>query len=181
VADELRDLVIRAQAGDLDAYGEIVRRRQRAALGLACSRLRDPHLAQDAVQDAFVQAYRDLDRLRNPDAFAAWLRRIVLKYCDRMTRRRRGVTVPVEAAARAPSERLGPDQVIEKRELRDTVLRLIQELPERQRATVTLHYVDGYSQKQVAEFMEIPLTTVKKRLHAARKAMRARMMYLEED
>ena len=106
--DELRPLVERAQKGDLEAYGEIVRRFQDMAYGYAYSILGDFHLAQDAAQEAFVQAYRDLSALRLPAAFPGWLRKIVFKHCDRLTRRRLLRTVPLEAAANVRSVDLSP-------------------------------------------------------------------------
>ena len=87
--EKLTALVMRARAGELDAYGELVRRLQDMAYGYAYSILCDFHLAEDAAQEAFIQAYRDLEKLREPEAFPGWLRRIVFKYCDRTRRARR--------------------------------------------------------------------------------------------
>ena len=101
--EELRSLVERAQARDVDAYGEIVRRFQDMAYGYAYSILGDFHLAQDAAQEAFIQAYRDLAMLQNPDAFPGWFRRIVFKHSDRIRRRRPVHMVSLEAAAQAAS------------------------------------------------------------------------------
>ena len=86
--ERLGTLVERAQAGELEAYGEIVRRFQDMAYGYAFSLLGDFHLAQDAAQEAFIQAYRDLKALRKALAFPGWFRRIVFKRCDRIKRRR---------------------------------------------------------------------------------------------
>ena len=67
--EELASLVVRARAGDLKAYGQVVRRFQDMAYGYAYSLLGDFHLAEDAAQEAFVQAYRDLGKLAIPAAF----------------------------------------------------------------------------------------------------------------
>jgi len=179
--DDLKALVTKAQLGDLDAYGQIVTRFQQMATGLARATLRDAHLAEDAAQEAFLQAYRDLVDLRKPEAFPAWFRRVVLKHCDRLTRRKRVRTVAMDQAGPVESLQPGPDRELEEHELRDRVLEAIRALPERQRTTTTLFYVDGRSQKEIAEFMEVPVTTVKKRLHEARRTMRARMAYLDEE
>src|SRR5258708_3587178 len=97
-SDELISTVRRAQAGDLAAYGWIVRRFQDMAVGYAATILGDFHLAEDAAQEAFLEAWRDLALLREPAAFAGWLRKIVFKQCDRLTRGKRIDTVPMEAA-----------------------------------------------------------------------------------
>lgn len=179
--DDLKTLVIKAQRGELDAYGQIVTRFQQMATGLARATLRDAHLAEDVAQEAFFQAYRDLVGLRKPEAFPAWFRRVVLKHCDRLTRRKHVRTVAMDQAGPIVSVQAGPDRALEAHELRDRVLEAIRALPERQRTTTTLFYVDGRSQKEIAEFMEVPVTTVKKRLYEARRAMRARMAYLDEE
>ena len=86
--EELKLLVTRSRAGDVDAYGEIVRRFQDMAYGYAYSVLGDFHLSQDAAQEAFIEAYRCLGNLREPAAFPGWFRRIVFKHCDRLRRRK---------------------------------------------------------------------------------------------
>ena len=75
--EQLKGLVVRAQRGEVDAYETIVRRFQDMAIGYAHSVLGDYHLAEDAAQEAFVQAYLKLGQLTQPMAFLSWLRRIV--------------------------------------------------------------------------------------------------------
>ena len=79
--DDLNRLVTRAQAGDTDAYGELVRRFQDMAYGYAYAIVGDLELAEDAAQEAFIEAYRCLPSLREPFAFPGWLKRIVFKHC----------------------------------------------------------------------------------------------------
>ena len=107
--DALETCVVRAQAGDLDAYGTIVRRLQDMAVGYAYSILGDFHLAEDATQEAFVEAYLDLPKLRKPSVFPSWFRKTVFKHCDRLTRRKRVATVPLEEAAGVASHQTRPD------------------------------------------------------------------------
>ena len=85
--EDVQSLVVKARAGDLAAFEDLVRRFQNMACGYAYARLGDFHLAEDAAQEAFIDAYRLLPDLRAPAAFAGWLRRIVFKHCDRFTRR----------------------------------------------------------------------------------------------
>ncbi len=174
--EDLRSLVVRAQAGDLDAYGQVVRRFQDMAYGYAYALLGDFHLAEDAAQEAFIQAYRDLGKLDAPTAFPGWFRRIVLKYCERLTRRKRIATVPLESARGVTSDRPGPAEKAERREMADRVLEAIRSLPENERTATTLFYINGYSQKDIAEFLEVPVTTVNNRLHTSRKRLKERMI-----
>ncbi len=165
----------------MGAFGDLVGRFQEMAVACANSILHDAHLAEDVAQEAFVQAYRDLPQLRFPEAFPSWFRRVILKHCDRVTRRKRVPSASMDYAAQLTSEEPTPSESLQAKEPKQRVMAAAQALPERQRTTTTLHYVDGMSQKQVAEFMELPLSTVKKRLHAARKAMRARMIYKDDE
>ena len=88
--------VTQAQRGDLGAFDRVVRRFQDMAVGYAYSLLGDFSQAEDAAQEALIQAYRDLPALREPGAFPAWLRRIVHTQCYRSLRRRRPQIVPLE-------------------------------------------------------------------------------------
>ena len=178
---DLEAAVEQAQAGSLDAFEALVRQCQDMATAYAYSLLSDAHLAEDAAQDAFVQAYRRLLDLREPKAFPAWLRRIVFTCCDRLTRRRRVATAPLESAGEVAAAAPGPAESAEGREIGARVMDAIKSLPDHQSTAAKLFYVDGHSQKEVAAFMEAPLTTVKARIHAARQQLRARMMYLNDE
>ena len=86
-------LIMSAAAGDVCAFEQLVLRFQGMAVGYAFAILGDFHLAEDAAQEAFVEAYAKLASLREPRAFAGWLKRIVFKHCDRLTRRKRPPSV----------------------------------------------------------------------------------------
>ena len=178
--EELKSLIISARYGDLEAFGRIVRQFQDMAYGFAYSILGDFHLAEDAVQEAFIEAYRQLQNLRVPEAFPGWFRRIVFKHCNRITRRRRVETVPLDVAAGMPTNDADPALIAEQREMQEKVMEAIRALPEHQRMATMLFYINGYSQKDIAEFLEVPITTVKKRLHSARRRLKERMMIMVE-
>ena len=88
-------------------------------MGYAYSVLGDFHWAQDAAQEAFIEAYRHLPQIREPAAFASWLRKIVFKHCDRLTRNRNIKTVPLQAALEIPSGEGNPAEVAEEKEMKD--------------------------------------------------------------
>ena len=87
--ESLTGLVVRARAGDVEAYGDLVRATQTMAFGAALGVLRDPGIAQDAVQQAYLRAFRRLGTLQEPAAFSGWLRRIVITVASNMRRARR--------------------------------------------------------------------------------------------
>jgi len=179
--EELNTLVVQAQTGDLDAYGTIVRRFQDMAYGYGYSILGDFHLAQDAAQEAFIEAYRDLPKLREPAAFPGWFRKVVFKHCDRLTRGKHMPTVSLEAAAEIASREPGPDEEAEEHEMRDKVLKAIQALPENERVVTTLFYINGYSQHEIAGFLDVAVTTVKNRLHTSRRRLKERMIGMVDE
>jgi RNA polymerase sigma factor (sigma-70 family) len=177
--EELRSLIIRAQAGDMDAYGSIVRQFQDMAVGYGYSILGDFHLAQDAAQEAFIEAYQCLPNLRELAAFPGWFRKIVLKHCDRIMRKRHLRTIPLAEAIDLPWMEKGPAEATVEQEMRDSVLGAIQALSDHQRTVTTLFYINGYSQKDIADFLETPVTTIKKRLHDSRKWLKERLSKME--
>jgi RNA polymerase sigma factor (sigma-70 family) len=167
--DALDGIVGRARDGDADAFTVLVRRFQDMAVGYGYSLLHDFHLAEDAAQEAFFEAYRTLPKLREPAAFAGWFRRIVFKQCDRITRRQTVATVPLDTAVEPPQAR-------DEEERKAQVIDAMRHLPEHERSTMTLFYIGGYSMEEVATFLEVPVSTIKGRLHSARERLRAMLV-----
>jgi RNA polymerase sigma factor (sigma-70 family) len=154
---------------------------QQPAYAYAYALVGDHHLAQDVTQEAFVEAYRSLPALREPRAFPTWLRRIVFKHCDRFTRRRTtGLLEPGDLDEMA-SSLPGPAELAERREQAALVRAAVRDLPEAHRTVTTLYYMAGHSQREIAEFLEIPVKTVKSRLHTARDRLRKRMVEMVRD
>lgn len=178
---ELRSLVVSAQSGDAHSYDAVVRRFQDMAVGYGYSLLGDFHWAEDAAQEAFIEAGSSLSSLREPAAFAGWLRAIVFKHCDRLKRKRQVPTVTLEAALEMPSPNLEPPQRAEVEEMKTQVRRAIADLPEHERMVTLLFYMSEYSQAEIADFLEVPVTTVKKRLHDARQRLKKRMIEMVQE
>jgi len=177
----LESLVHHTREGDDDAFEIIVRRFQDMAVGYGYSILRDFQLAEDAAQEAFLEAYRNLDKLREPSAFPGWFRRIVFKQCDRITRNRSFATIPIDAAEGRASQEPTQADAVEQREMSDKILTAVDSLPNHERAATMLYYISGYSQDEVAEFLDVPVTTIKKRLYSARNRLREMLIDLVED
>src|SRR5436190_12374504 len=95
-------LVQRAQAGDLDAFGRLVAATQRMAYGVAKAVVREPALAEDATQDAYLRAFRRLRELDQPGAFIPWLRRIVIGVAVNLRRSRRVTFLQLDDAGDMP-------------------------------------------------------------------------------
>jgi RNA polymerase sigma-70 factor (ECF subfamily) len=163
-----------------DAFGELIARFQSVAQRWAYDVLGDAHQAQDVTQDAFLTAFQRIDQLRDPAAFPAWLKRIVLTYCSRVTRRKSPYLLPLDddntpALSDDTPPLADPAAHAEDRDLKEQVSRAVRALPKHEREVTELFYITGYSQQEIAEALAVPLTTVKKRLQYAREHLREAM------
>jgi RNA polymerase sigma factor (sigma-70 family) len=177
-SNDIADLVTRAQQGDTRAFEAIMRRFEDMAVGYSAALIGDFHQAQDAAQEAFLDAFRLLPTLREPAAFASWFRLLVRKHCDRVTRRR-----SLEVAMTGDGEFAllsDPAAGEMRREARMAVRAAIASLPEGEREVVLLYYVGERSTGEIAAFLEVPVSTVKNRLLMGRKKLRERMGEMED-
>ncbi len=163
------DLVRRAARGDALAFERLLATRADHAFRIARAMLGDESDARDATQEAFVSAWRELPRLREPERFDAWLRRILVNACRaqmRVRKRVREIRLEVIADPPAPgpslSEQLGAT---------DTLARAFDRIDGDKRAILVLHHLDRASVAEIAASLGIPTGTVKRRLHDAREAL----------
>ncbi|HSE30154.1 MAG TPA: GNAT family N-acetyltransferase [Pyrinomonadaceae bacterium] len=178
----IRDSVIRASdctaalSDRHEAFGELVMRFQDMAFAYSFAVLGDAYLAEDVAQEAFITAWHQLHQLREPEAFPGWFKRIVGTQCNRLLRTRRLQFVESESALHTELKDPGPGLSAERRQLIDKVLEAIRELPEKQRLVTMLFYVNGYSQDDIGRFLDVPVSTVNKRLYTARERLKERMV-----
>jgi RNA polymerase sigma factor (sigma-70 family) len=155
------------------------------AFACAYAILGDAYLAEDMAQEAFLVAWQKITQLRVAAAFPAWLKRIVLTQCHRLTRSHRLQVVSLETGANLESNNaspdLGPHEKAEKRELLIKVLTAIKALPDNERLVTTLFYVNEYTQADIGEFLEVPVSTVNKRLYSARQRLKGSVVELFRD
>ena len=176
---DIQTLIGEAAGGDANAFDEIVRRYQNPAVAYAYSLLGSRVRAEDAAQEAFLQAWRDLALLRETATLGAWLRRIVFKYADRDHRRER-VTVSLESVAET-ADGADPAREVFMNELQASVRDIVASLPDGERAAVTLFYMGGHSAGEVGAFLGLTEGAVKKRLERARKRLAERMVAIVSE
>ena len=166
-ADE-RAWIIAAQGGNDVAFGKLVERHQRRAYAVARGIVLNHEDAEDAVQEAFLHAYRALDRFRPDQAFGAWLHRIVANAALDLTRRRK-----VREAEELPETVASPFRdPAEAVDLRERLGAALEELPPRQRAVIVLHDVEGFKHAEIGKMLSIPEGTARSDLHYARARLR---------
>jgi RNA polymerase sigma-70 factor, ECF subfamily len=162
-------LVERARDGDEGAFSELVDLDGDRCYAIAYRILRDVERAQDAVQQAFLLAWRELPRLRDIERFEVWLHRLVVNACYEEFRRYRRWSTNVRALpADGPS---GADTTVSIDD-RDALERAFRRLSPEHRAVVVLHHHAGYPLASIAEVAGVPLGTVKSRLHYATRILR---------
>lgn len=165
------ELAVLAQAGDREAFGELVSRYAAPARRLARAILGDPDDADDAAQDAFLSALRHLARFDAGRPFAPWLMRIVANAAgDR--RRRRKVREAQQLSPRLPGRGASPDVEADRRTFQTALRESLATLPERQRIAVVLFDVEGYSHREVGEILNIPEGTARSDVFHARRTLR---------
>jgi RNA polymerase sigma-70 factor (ECF subfamily) len=169
------DLVRRASRGDVAAFDELVSTRLSASLRLARAIVDSPVDAEDVVQEAFVNAWRNLPRLREPDRFDAWFGRILVNTA-RTYVRRRGTVRPISIDRRIDDGRDDDtpgqhDPGLESVVSSDSLARAIDRLTVDQRTILALHHLEERPVAQIAAVLKIPVGTAKWRLHAARQAL----------
>ena len=171
-----RDLILRSQAGDQAAFGDLVtlymRRAYFAALGLVGSH----DDALDLSQAAFVRAYHARERIDPERPFYAWLYQIIRRLCFNHVRDRRTRARSIERAvpwledqAHARAAATNPQHVAERHELRARLEDALERLPEREREVFVLKEFEGLRYREIAELVDIPEGTVMSRLYSARR------------
>lgn len=165
-----RTLVERARDGDHEAFAAVASASVDRLFAVAKLILRDEDRANDAVQEALIAAWRGIRALREADAWNAWLHRLVIRACYRLSgRERRSPIVELRLVEERPSTGDEAGQVAD----RDQLERAFRRLAVDQRAVLVLRHYLGLSMAETAEILGIPTGTAKSRLHRATEAMRA--------
>ncbi len=158
-------LVRAAQVGDLAAFEVLLRRHEARVYRVALRLLGDPDEAEDAAQEAFVQAWQALSMFRGASSLSTWLYRIVTNRCLNLLQARR----PEEPLdERHEARTLDPAHAVETGGALATLRRAILELTPEQRGPLVLRELEGRSYEEIAEILEISVPAVKSRLHRAR-------------
>ena len=164
-----------AQKGDQDAFAQIVETYQNPVYNLCYRMLGTPQAAEDAAQESFWRAYKNLHRYDIKRPFATWLLSIAAHYCIDQQRRKRLPTMDlneiIEFTAEDPAP--NPESSLINVEFSDKVQHQLAQLSENDRAVLILRYWHEYSENEICQALSISKSAVKSRLHRARKHMAA--------
>lgn len=172
-------MVQRVAAGDRNQFEKLMRRYNRRLYRLARAALRDDAEAEDALQEAYLAAYRSMGRFRGESSLSTWLSRLVLNECLGRLRRgaRRQRMMPIVSSALEGNTISGldseqPDHIVARRQLRSMLESKLDELPESFRLVFVLRAVEEMSVAETARTLGIPDATVRTRYHRARNLLR---------
>jgi RNA polymerase sigma-70 factor (ECF subfamily) len=166
-----RDLVEAAGRGDHDAFEALAVTVSGRLYAIAHLILHDTQLAEDALQEALVHAWVQLPRLRDPDRFEAWVRRLLVNACADVGRERRRRSAEIHVIAPESGQADTTAALAD----RDLLARALQHLKPEHRAAIVLHYYVGLPAREVADALDIPIGTAKSRIHYATEVMRAEL------
>ena len=177
-------LVRRVQAGNTEAFEELVRRYERKVYNITYRLMGNEQDASEALQDAFMRAYRFIGKFQFKSSFFTWLYRIATNVSLSKLRKREKVETvsidqPVNEAGDLPFEipdlKYGPEKLMKQRELRAAIQKAVEELPEDYRSVVVLRDLEGLSNEEVSKVLKLSVAAVKSRLHRGRLVLREKL------
>jgi RNA polymerase sigma-70 factor (ECF subfamily) len=170
------ELVVTALAGNTQAFDVLVNRYRRAMLTVAQQIVRNPADAEDVVQDAFLRSFEALPQLTDLNRFGAWLHSITrnraLRYHKKVSRYQPQEDVEFHLNRVSDTSKSDPARIVEQELTQQAVRDTIQDLPDDYQVVIQLYYWAEMPQRRIAEFLSLPLTTVKWRLHKAKDLLK---------
>ena len=177
--DDVR-LIRKILLGDNEAFNILVEKYQKSVHTLAWRQIGDFHYAEEITQDTFLQAYKKLSTLKDPNRFAGWLYAIANRLCIAWMRQQKPAMQPLEDTPVKAIDNLTYDRYVSEQceseavELRYEIVEdLLRKLPESERTVMMLHYLDEMPTKEIGEFLGVSANTIVSRLHRARKRLQA--------
>ena len=172
------ECVRRIQRGETEIFEILVRRHEKAIFNVVYRMLGDYDDAAETAQEVFLSAYRAIGQFRGDANFSTWLYRIALNHAStrrKSTSSRQRRLVPIDDTELVDDVELGPAETLEKKEIRQRVQRALKELQPEDAMVILLRDLQDIAYEDVARVLNIPVGTVKSRLHRARQALKARL------
>ncbi len=173
---EVAVLVRRSQDGDREAFGLLIEQFEPTVRAIALRRLGNPSEALELTQEVFLHVMLRIDQLREPERFAGWLRQVTVRMAiNRATRRVAPATVETIVLEGASGELDEPIDAMISRERAERLWTAMNRLKTLDRETLVAFYIRDLSLIEMADELDVPLGTVKRRLHTARKRLRVEL------
>ena len=179
-----RELITRAREGDEAAFRELLQRYERPVFNICLRMVRNREEAEDLSQDAFMKVFGMLERYNPAYAFSSWLFKITSNLCIDTIRKRKIDTLPMDQPVQSEAGEFArqyespgddPERVYLKGEKMDQLTEAIGGLPPHYRVMIVLRHQQDLSYEEIAEVLDVPLGTVKARIHRAREMLKTRL------
>lgn len=173
--------------GDQNAFAEIVELYKDKVFQLCYRMLGNSYEAEDMAQEAFIRAYVNIDRYNINKKFSTWLYRIATNLCiDRIRKKKPDYYLDAEVAgtdgltmySQIAADVVLPEDEVTSMELQVQIQKEISKLPEKYRSVIVLKYIEELSLNEISEILELPLGTVKTRIHRGREALRKKLRHI---
>lgn len=183
----VKSRIKQVRKGDQNAFGEIVELYKDKVFQLCFRMLGNSHEAEDISQDAFIRAYINIERYNIDRKFSTWLYRIAANLCiDRIRKKKPDYYLDAEVAgtegltlySQIPASQLAPDEEVSKIELQEIIQNEILKLPEKYRAVIVLKYIEELPLLEISKILDLPIGTVKTRIHRGREALRKQLRHI---
>lgn len=183
----IREKIKQVKKGDQSSFEDIVIYFQNRIYQHCYRMLGNAHEAEDVAQEAFIRAYTNIDSFDNRRKFSTWLYRIATNLTiDRIRKRKPDYFLDAEMKGtdgldmytRLPSQGRSPGEEVEGLELQRFIHQEIAELPPKYRSIIMLRYLEEFSLKEISDILNIPLGTVKTRIHRGREALRKKLRHV---
>lgn len=183
----VKSRIKQVRKGDQNAFGEIVELYKDKVFQLCFRMLGNSHEAEDISQEAFIRAYINIERYNIDRKFSTWLYRIATNLCiDRIRKKKPDYYLDAEVAgtegltlySQIPASQLAPDEEVSKIELQEIIQNEILKLPEKYRTVIVLKYIEELPLLEISKILDLPIGTVKTRIHRGREALRKQLRHI---
>ncbi|KQU19386.1 RNA polymerase subunit sigma [Bacillus sp. Leaf13] len=183
----IKERINQVLKGDHNAFGEIVELYKDKVFQICFRMLGNRQEAEDLAQEAFVRAFVNIRSFNVQMKFSTWLYRIATNLCiDRLRKKKPDYYLDAEVSgteglnmySQIASDMAKPEDEVESLELQETIQVEIMKLPEKYRSVIVLKYIEELSLKEISEILDLPVGTVKTRIHRGREALRKQLRHL---
>lgn len=181
-----QELVRKTLDGDMDSFSVLVERYQKQIFSLTYRLTNDPEEARDLAQEVFIHIYKVLGKYDQERKFFSWMYKVATNVCYNALRRgkheQQAVSLDkvIEIMPMIGRGEAQPEEYYERRETQEQVRQAVAELPEKYRVPLVLRYLEEMTYKEIAEYMDLPVTTIETRLYRGKAMLQKRLEYFGE-
>lgn len=180
-----QELVRKTLDGDMDSFSVLVERYQKQIYSLTYRLTNDPEDARDLAQEVFIHIYKVLGKYDQERKFFSWMYKVATNVCYNALRRGKNeqavsLDKVIEIMPMIGRSEAQPEEYYERRETQESVRQAVAELPEKYRVPLVLRYLEEMTYKEIAEYMDLPVTTIETRLYRGKAMLQKRLEYFGE-